>query len=183
MFEALYGNLDYLLGLSQSKIGYMHMILRGLFVYCSGVLIILVNRRFVGERTPIDMMLKIIIGSILANAITGDTPFFPTLAVSLFLVFLNWALSFAAFWSHTIEKFVKGSPIVLYKNKKLQWPAMQNLHVTKDDVMSELRKNAGLTQLDQAQEIIFENTGDISVIPQAKEPIQKITHRSNDDGE
>lgn len=178
MFESLYGLLDYHLGLSQTSLTIFHMMYRALFVYMSGMLIIILNKRFVGERTSFDLMLKFIIGNTLANGITGNSPFFATLAAVLVMVMLNWCISYVTFHSKLLERIIKGCPIVLFENKKLNWNAMAKVHVTQEDIDLELRKS-GLENLTQVKLIVFESTGEITVI--ANDYQRKVAFAQDDD--
>lgn len=44
---------------------------------------------------------------------------------------------------------------------------MQHNLITEDDLLSDIRKNVGLSELKQVKEVIFENSGDISIIPKS----------------
>ncbi len=183
MFEGWYETLNWLLGLDQQWLELSHMILRALIVYALGIVLIRFDKRFIGERTAFDTILRFLIGSALANGITGNSSYFPTVGMALFLVFLNRFIAWLSFYSKAAEKIVKGSNDILYKNNDIQWPAMQRNLITEDDLLSDVRKNAGLSELKQVKEVIFENSGDISIIPKASQRTSNHRRNQEDEGE
>jgi len=54
------------------------------------------------------VILGFMLGSILSRAITGSSPFFPTLGAALVLVIMHWAFAVAAFRWSRFGTMVKG---------------------------------------------------------------------------
>jgi uncharacterized membrane protein YcaP (DUF421 family) len=178
--QGIYQHIDWLFGLSQIHISLLNMVARALLIYVLGIIILnLINKRFIGEKTPFDIILIFLIGSSLANAVTGNSPYFPTLGMVFCIILVNWLLSLFSFYNQTAEKILKGVPVTLYKNGKLHWKAMRLYHFTHDDLISEVRKDSGLLTLDEVQEIILENSGEISVIPKKDTKIYHANMRNN----
>jgi len=166
MFDALYHSIEQTLGLGVEELLLMHMVSRVLMVYVAGIFILnVINKRFIGENTPFDIILRFIIGSSLANAIVGSSPFWPTLGMVFFIVLLNWFLSLLSFYSRFIEKILKSEPHNLFHQGKFMWKAMKKYHVTQEDILSEVRKDSGLASLDDVAGVILEGSGEFSVIP------------------
>lgn len=166
MLENIYILLDRVLDLHQTNISVSAMMTRVFIVYVFGIIVLnVVNKRFVGERTPFDIILRFLIGSSLANAIVGSSPYFETLGMVLFIVLLHWTLSLACFYSRMLEKILKGKTEILYRHGKFNWQLMRKYHLTQEDIMSEVRKDAGLTKLKEVKEIFVEDSGEISIIP------------------
>lgn len=161
----MFVHMSWLFGLDVHDIGLGHMIARAILVYIVGITVILLNRRFIGEHTNFDTILRFIIGSSFASAIVGSSPFFPTLGAMLFLVFMNWILSAISFYSPVLEKLIKGQENILFTNGAIDWQVMQRHHLTQDDLLSEVRKKTGLTAFENIDRIFLENSGEISIIP------------------
>lgn len=67
MLEKWYEMLNWLLVLDQEKLALSHMVLRALIVYILGVILIRLDKRFIGERTAFNTILRFLIGSALAK--------------------------------------------------------------------------------------------------------------------
>jgi len=166
MFAELYQSIDQSLGLHVNELLLVHMIARVLIVYVMGIFILnVINKRFIGENTPFDIVLRFIIGSSLANAIVGSSPFWPTLGMVFFIVLLNWLLSLLSFYSRLIERILKSEPHRLFYHGKFMWKVMKKYHITEEDLLSEVRKDSGLSSLDDVSEVVLEGSGEFSVMP------------------
>jgi uncharacterized membrane protein YcaP (DUF421 family) len=181
MFEALHQHLEHLLGLNAPELLFVHMGARVLMVYVAGIFILnVINKRFIGENTPFDIVLRFIIGSSLASAIVGGSPFWPTLGMVFFIVLVNWLLSLLSFYSRTIEKLLKSEAHVVYKNGKFLRKPMRRYHITEEDLLSEIRKDCGLKSFDEVDEILIEGSGEFSVIPKISGNAQHHRTRKHD---
>lgn len=181
MITWLQQNLGPLLELSEQNISLFAMILRALLTYFFGILVLnYVNKRFLGERTPFDIILRFIIGSALANAITGSSPYWSTLGMVMFIVLLNWLLSLMSFYHRPLEKLLKGNAVTLYKDGEFRWKVMRSYHFTQDDILSEIR-SAGLFTLHEIEQIVLEGNGEIHVIPKRNCTVHKKAHIQDDD--
>lgn len=183
MLNFIYENLDNLFGLSNNILTLYHMIYRVSIVYIFGIIVLnFVNKRFIGEKTPFDIILRFIIGSSLANAITGSSPFFATLGMVFFIIILNYILSLITLYSDFADKLLKGRAIILFQKNHFDLTQMRRYHFSKEDLLSEIRKLIGSDNLTNIKTIMLENSGEISVI--LKEDSKKIhtnNHNSQDD--
>jgi uncharacterized membrane protein YcaP (DUF421 family) len=98
MLERIWAAVEWALGLGLDNM---------VFIIATAM-IRLGNKRFMGKNTALDVMLGIVFGSVVSRAITGNAPFFPTLAAGLVLVVAHWVLSAIAFRSHRFGEMVKG---------------------------------------------------------------------------
>lgn len=157
-----------ILGLDVDELTIGHMVARAAVVFVAALLMVRVGeKRFFGKNTAFDIILGIIFGSVVSRAITGSSEFFPTLAAGLTLVLLHWlfaTLSFHFDWFGTI---VKGNSRTLVKDGEILWSAMRSSHISEKDLMSALRSQANVDELDEVQEARLERSGDISVIKKA----------------
>lgn len=160
-----------LLGLNQTCLNIYQMIFRAVIVYTLGVSLVRIGkRRFLGTPTPLDIVLILMFGSVMSRAITGTTPFVPTLATGVMLIFLHWLFSYLAFYSSYAGFLFKGSPVVLAKDGEIKWNQMRKHHISEKDLLSALRRNAKLINIKNVHLAILERNGEISVIPHTQTP-------------
>lgn len=155
--------VDYL-GLDMQQLTFWHMILRSIIVFIFGILIIKINKRFIGQRTEFNFVLFIMLGSILATSITGNVPFFAVLDMVVFLLVLNWFLAKICFHYPFIEKMLKGEPDVLIKSGKLELSSMARHAITVNDLLMQLRLQRGSNTIEDVEFAYMEPSGDISFI-------------------
>lgn len=154
-----------LLGLDADELTVLHMTVRAVVVYVVALLMLrLGEKRFLGKNTAFDVILGIILGSVVSRAITGSTPFFPTLGAGLVLILLHWLFAVLAFHSDWFGTWVKGNARLLVKDGQIDWTAMRKSSISEKDLMSALRSQANIATLDEVQEARLERSGDISVL-------------------
>jgi uncharacterized membrane protein YcaP (DUF421 family) len=154
------------LGIHGDELTWWQMSIRAVIVFIVALIIIrLGNNRIFGKSTAFDIVLGIIYGSVLSRAITGNSPFFPTLVAAFVLVILHTILAVVAFHSNFgFGNFVKGKPNVLIKNGELQWDALKWNSITKNDLEEAVRKSGCEPDLSKIKTAYLERSGDISVI-------------------
>ena len=123
------------------------------------------SHRVFGKNTAFDIVLGIIYGSILSRAITGNSPFWPTLAAALTLVMLHKLLAMLAFNSKSgFGNLIKGKPQELVKDGEVQWDVMRDNSVTENDLKEALRNSGHKPDIESIQSACLERNGDISII-------------------
>src|SRR5437016_14239385 len=89
------------LGVEPKELTYLQVSLRGVIVFVATLVMVrFSSKRSLAEKTAFDAVLIVIVASVLARAINGSAPFFPTLGVGFVLVILHRILSVAAYHSH-----------------------------------------------------------------------------------
>lgn len=158
-------DFNYLFGIGEDTLTWWQMSLRAIGVFMAALLIVRVgNPRVFGKNTAFDIILGIVFGSILSRAITGNSPFWPTLAAALVLVILHRGLATIAY--HTSGRFgdfLKGRPVELIKNGKLLHDALQKYSVTDNDLQEAVRIK-GSTDISTIETAYLERNGNISII-------------------
>lgn len=153
------------LGLNEDSLDVHHMALRAIVVFTFAVVIVrLGKKRFIGENTAFDVILGVMLGSILSRAITGQSPFVPTLGAALVLVALHWVLSKIAIRSELFGTLIKGSARTLVTDGVVDWKAMKRSNLSEGDLREALRLKARLSGWAQVREARLERNGEISVI-------------------
>lgn len=155
-----------LFGIDDASITWWQMSIRAIGVFFAALFIIRIgNHRVFGKNTAFDIVLGIIYGSILSRAITGNSPFWPTIAAAFTLVMLHKALAALAY--HTtfgVGNFIKGNPRELVKDGKLQQDEMRRCSVTENDILEAVRSAGHKADISKVKSACLERSGDISVI-------------------
>lgn len=159
------------LGLGSEHLSLQQMALRALVVYLAAIVIVrLGDKRFFGKHTALDVILGFMLGSILSRAITGNSPFLPTLSAALVLVLLHWSFALGAFHWSRFGTLVKGSKRQLVRDGQVQWDQMKRGQISMEDLLTAVRAGAGSEDLAQVQCAYLERSGDISVIKRDRPP-------------
>lgn len=163
-FHALLG-----LGLTSHELTVGQVALRAAIVYIAILIGVRVGaRRFLAKITPVDFLLAILLGSIASRAITGNSPFFPTLAAVVSLLALHWLIARIALRSHRIGKLVKGEPRAVVKDGVIVEDALRRSGLTERDLLELLRLNGGTDGVERVPAAYIERNGELSVIKEAR---------------
>ncbi len=122
------------------------------------------GKRTFAKMTSFDFAVTIAMGSILADAVNKPVsnlmPAFISLAV---LAFLQVLFAKILSSSDSVEKMMTNTPILLMKDGKIFEENLKKALVSRADLMGKLRE-ANVLQLSEVKAVIFETTGDISVL-------------------
>ncbi|MBC5993084.1 DUF421 domain-containing protein [Pontibacter sp. SD6] len=142
------------------------MSLRAIVVFFAALAIIRMgNHRIFGKNTAFDIILGIIYGSVLSRAITGNSPFWPTIFAALTLVILHKILAVAAYHSSFgFGNMIKGKPKALVKDGELQRDTMRSSSVTENDIKEALRNAGHKPEISSIYRAYLERSGDISIV-------------------
>jgi len=163
--EALFSVLD----ITQSNlILFGKMATRGLVIYFSSIVLLRINKRFTGIRTPFNFILFVMLGSISANAIVGKIPFLPVFGVIVFLILLNRIIAIFVFFFPPLERFIKGPTVLLAKRDDIQWINMKKNYITKNDLFTELRKQLHTDDISSVDFTTLATDGEIHFIKREK---------------
>src|SRR5437868_7286460 len=89
------------LGVEPKDLTFLQISFRGIIVFVATLIMVrLSSKRSLAEKTAFDAVLLVILASVLARAINGSAPFFPTLGTVIILVLLHRLLVVAAYYSH-----------------------------------------------------------------------------------
>ena len=135
------------------------------FVYLYMMFITRVTgKRTFAKMTSFDFAVTIAMGSILADAVNKPVDSLMPALVSLAILAGLQAL-FAKLLSSSdaTQKVVTNTPILLMENGNILKENLRKALVSQADLMGKLRE-ANVLQLSQVKAVIFETTGDISVL-------------------
>jgi uncharacterized membrane protein YcaP (DUF421 family) len=167
MFAEIWEMVDRVLGLhlEAANLGFGHMTLRAMIVFCVAVVLARVgNRRLLAHNAGFDIMLLVVLGSVLSRGINGQAAFFPTLGVSAVLVGLHHLVATLALHSHWFSQLAKGSPRTLVRRGQVDQAAMRKAKISGDDLEENLRLNGGVSDVREVAEARLERNGSISVV-------------------
>ncbi len=141
------------------------MCLRAAIVYGLALLMVRTvgDRRFAGKYAAFDIVLSVMLGATLSQAISNSSKFLPVLLASLTLVVLHWLLGMLTFRLPWVEKWVKGQPQVLVQAGQTNDNGLRKSHLTKKDLQMALRAQNGSSELSHVARAILETNGEISV--------------------
>ena len=141
-------------------------VIRAGLVYLLLLLLIRISgKRTVGEFTPFDLIVVILLGESMQGALTQeDNSLLAAAIVAATLVALNWLLAFVSTRSRTADTVVEGEPVVLVRNGRIDQKALRSQNVPRSDVMEAIRR-AQLDGLPQVARATLETDGEITIVP------------------
>jgi uncharacterized membrane protein YcaP (DUF421 family) len=153
------------LGVEPKELTSLQVSLRGIVVFVAGLAMVrLSSKRSLAEKTAFDAALMVIIASVLARAINGSAPFVPTLVVGFVLVLLHRLFALGAYVSHAFGILIKGAPVVIVENGRMNYRNMRLNHITRHDLEEDMRLDAATEDLSKIKVARVERSGDISFI-------------------
>ena len=153
------------LGVEAKELTSVQVSIRGVIVFVATLIMVrLSSKRSLAEKTAFDAALIIVIASVLARAINGSAPFFPTLVVGFVLVLLHRLLAIGAYFSHAFGILIKGKSVVLVENGELQQKNMRLNHISEHDLEEDMRLDAAMEDVSKIKVARVERSGDISFI-------------------
>ncbi len=140
-------------------------VLRATAIYALVMVLVRVSgKRAVGQFTPFDLVLLILIGNAVQNGINGgDNSLTGAAIMATTLIALNYAVAFVTSRSRRAEKIVEGVPVVLARNGRLFEGVLRRELVSREDFREALRMN-GIDDVDKVGLALLETNGSISVV-------------------
>ena len=144
-------------------------VLRATAIYALVMVLVRVSgKRAVGQFTPFDLVLLILIGNAVQNGINGgDNSLTGAAIMATTLVALNYAVAFVTSRSRAAEKIIEGVPVVLARDGHLFAGVLKRELVSDDDFTEALRMN-GVADVADVQLALLETNGSISVVPRTR---------------
>ena len=153
------------LGAEPKDLTFAQISLRGILVFLVTLLMVrLSSRRSLAEKTAFDAILLVILASVLSRAINGSASFFASIGASFVLVVLHRFFAWIACRSHAFGKIIKGCPVVIVENGKLDRRMMRRNQISEHDLDEDLRLDAKIEEIAQVRVARLERSGDISFI-------------------
>ncbi len=128
------------------------------------VFVRLSGKRAVGEFTPFDFVVLILLSESAQGALTGGDESIPG-AILLVgtLVGLNYLVGVLSARFRGVDKLVEGEPVVLVHHGRILYGALKRENVPISDLEESLRKN-GLTDATTVELAMLETNGEITMV-------------------
>lgn len=149
----------------QLTVPWWELVLRSVLVYLFLlVLLRLTGRRQVGQLSPFDLILLLVLSNAVQNSMNGgDNSLLGGLISAATLVTINFLLDYATTASKRLERLVGGRPQILIRNGRLREQAIAAADLSRRDINAALRK-AGCIRIDEVRVAMLETNGSISVV-------------------
>ncbi|MBS1853011.1 MAG: DUF421 domain-containing protein [Acidobacteria bacterium] len=122
------------------------------------------GKREVGQMTPFDLTLLLLISNSVQNAMTGpDTSLAGGAVAAVTLLLLNYAVAELAGGNRRFRRFVQGQPSLLIHDGQIIASHMAKEHVSMDELQTALREHGIATYHDVAMAVL-EVDGSISFL-------------------
>ena len=143
----------------------LEIVLRTIVIYLvvlAGVR--LSGKREVGQMTPFDLTLLLLISNGVQNAMTGpDTSLIGGIAAALTLLLMNYAIAELSGTNRRFRKMVEGQPSLLIHDGKIISAHMAKEHVSMDELERALREH-GISSYHEVALAVLEVDGSISCL-------------------
>jgi len=152
--------------LFQLSAPWWHFVLRAVAIYALVMVLMRVSgKRAVGQFTPFDLVLLILIGNAVQNGINGgDNSLTGAAVMATTLIALNYAVAFVTSRSRKAERMVEGVPVVLARNGHVYEQMLRKQLVSDADFHKALRQHA-LADVSDVALALLETNGSISIVP------------------
>lgn len=140
-------------------------VLRAVIVYV--VILVLVRmsgKRTVGQFTPFDMILLVLLGTAVQNSLIGeDVSLLGGLILAATLIGLNYLVGFVTSRSRRADRLIEGAPVVLARDGKLFERVLKKELVSAAD-FDEAMRQSGCGELEKVKLALLETNGQITII-------------------
>jgi len=112
------------------------LVARGAIVYCALLLMMrLSGRRTVGQFTPFDLLVVMLLSEAVSNSLTGgDDSLFGGLIIAAKLVALTVLFAFLTSRSKKIERLIEGSPVLIGRDGVFFDNVMKGCRLSQSDI-------------------------------------------------
>ena len=122
------------------------------------------GKREVGQMTPFDLTLLLLLSNSVQNAMTGpDTSLAGGVVAASTLLILNYLIAGASGTNRRFRRFVEGQPSLLVHDGKVIDSHMAREHVSMDELHRALREH-GISCIEQTALAVLEVDGSISCL-------------------
>ena len=122
------------------------------------------GKREVGQMTPFDLTLLLLLSNSVQNAMTGpDTSLVGGAVAATVLLILNYVIAEMSGANRRFRKLIQGSPALLVHNGEILMPHMAKEHMTVDELQRALREH-GVGDVRECALAVLEVDGSVSVL-------------------
>jgi uncharacterized membrane protein YcaP (DUF421 family) len=122
------------------------------------------NKKFMGLRNPFNFIIFVMLGSIIATAITSQQDLWPFLALIVAILMFNTFVAYLISRFPAFEKFAAGKATVLITDGKVNWVALKNSYITKTELREELQEKLNTNDFNKIEHAYMASDGSINFI-------------------
>ena len=143
----------------------LEKIIRSLVIYVFLLVMFrIIGKRQVGQMTPFDLIVLLILSNVLQNAMIGpDNSILGGLIGATTILAANWMVSRAAFSSKLFERTVEGVPTLLVHQGVPIEANLRHESLSREDLLANLRSQ-GIFNLSDVRAAVLETSGKVSVL-------------------
>ena len=140
-------------------------VLRAVVVYALVMLLVrLSGKRAVGQFTPFDLVLLILLGNAVQNGLNGgDDSLTGAGILAVCLIALNYGVAFVAARSPRARKLIEGEPVILARDGKVHREVLHRELVSNADFLEAMRET-GCSEIERIRLATLETNGRISIV-------------------
>ena len=149
----------------QLAMPWWEFILRALMVYFVLMLLIrLSGKRSMGQFTSFDILLVVLLGNAVQNALLGeDASVGGGMLLAATLIVLNWVVGWLSARSPRVERWVEGVPVLLARDGNVYRDVLRRELISHEDFQKAMRES-GCLELDNIRLAVLETNGQISIV-------------------
>lgn len=145
-------------------------IARALIVYVAALILIrLSGKRTIGEFSPFDVLVLLLLAEAAQGSLTGNDESVPGgLIVIAALIALNMLVAFITTRSRAAERVITGQPVILIKDGELDRDALLRNNIPEGE-LDEVMHSAKIRERADVDLAILETSGDISFFKKSRQ--------------
>jgi uncharacterized membrane protein YcaP (DUF421 family) len=142
-----------------------HFVLRAVVIYVLVMLLVRMSgKRAVGQFTPFDLVLLILIGNAVQNGLNGgDNSLAGAALLAGCLIGLNYAVAFIVSRNSRARRLIEGEAVVLARDGKVFRDVLRHQLVSNADFHEAMRET-GCSEIDRIHIATLETNGRISIV-------------------
>ena len=126
------------------------------------------GKRALGQITPFDVLLIVLLGNAVQNALLGqDTSLAGGLLLAATLITLNYTVGWVTTRSRRMERLIEGEPVLVARDGKLLDSVLRRELITQADFDAAMRQQ-GCGGIEEVALALLEINGHITIVPRTK---------------
>ena len=124
------------------------------------------GRREIGQLTPFDLVVILLVANAVQNAMVGtDTSLQGGLVAAATLLAVNAAVAQLRLRSTRLRRLVEGVPVVLIQHGEWVTANLRREALTEDEVLAAIREHGAIGEVEHVALAVLETDGSVSVVP------------------
>lgn len=135
------------------------------------------GKRAVGQYTPFDLILVVLLGNAVQNSLLGeDVSLFGGLLLAATLIGLNWSVGVVSARSRRADRVLAGEPVLLAKDGEIYKSVLRHENISQAD-FDEAMREADCANVDEIHLALLETNGKISIVKHESGKPKRHAHR------